>query len=699
VPHPSLSLPPYRHSLPASDSAGAGPSGLRERWGSHGSECNSPSRICVPAAWLPGTGKVKALLDRRTAVDFVGRTEELAFLLQALEQDGPLILYLYGIAGTGKSTLLDVFTGRARGSGATVIGFDCQCVEPTPNGLLSQFAAATGGVPGSPQDVALRLGRVGTRVIVVLDTYEVFRLMDSWLRQVFIPLLPENVRIVLSGREAPVTAWLSAPGWRGLFKSLRLESLDQQSALEFLSRAGVPPDHAKCLQAICHGHPLALTLAAALQSSEGATRLITGIGQRVVDELSRLYVADIGDLQTRRALEAASVVRRVTVPLLGHMLPDLAPHDTQERIRALAFVQADRDGLHIHDAVREAVARTLRAENPPQYREYRRAAYRHFMGELRTATRSEFWRCTADLLYLLENPVIREAFFPTGAQEYVVEPAQPQDEGSILEIIDRHEEPVMARSLAGWWRRAPSTFMVTRDAKGSATGFYCAFDPSRFPARVHREDPITRAWMEHLERTPLPRRQRALFLRRWLAADTGEAPSAVQAACWIDLKRQYIELRPDLRRVYLTVQDLAPYAPVAQRLGFQPLRGEDSNGYCTAMLDFGPSSVEGWLARLVAAELGVEEDGLLDCAARELVLKEGRVSLSRLEFGVMEYLQRHAGEAVARTDLLESVWEQSYSGGSNVVDVVIRALRKKLADKASSIETVQGIGYRFRREA
>jgi DNA-binding response OmpR family regulator len=160
--------------------------------------------------------------------------------------------------------------------------------------------------------------------------------------------------------------------------------------------------------------------------------------------------------------------------------------------------------------------------------------------------------------------------------------------------------------------------------------------------------------------------------------------------------------RPNLRRVYLTVQDLSPYAAVALRLGFQPLMDEGSTatveGYFTALLDLGPSSVDGWLARLVAAELGVEEDGLLDCAARELVLKSGRVSLSKLEFGVMEYLHQRPGEAVSRVDLLHSVWEQSYAGGSNVVDVVIRALRKKLADKASVIETVQGLGYRLRRE-
>ena len=63
------------------------------------------------------------------------------------------------------------------------------------------------------------------------------------------------------------------------------------------------------------------------------------------------------------------------------------------------------------------------------------------------------------------------------------------------------------------------------------------------------------------------------------------------------------------------------------------------------MLDFGPSSVDGWLARLVAAELGMEEDSLLDGAARELVLNGRRVGLTKLEFGAMEFLHGRAGEA------------------------------------------------------
>jgi hypothetical protein len=641
--------------------------------------------------------QVQDLLDRQASGSFVGRLEELCSLHDILADEAPVVVHLHGIAGIGKSRLLGAFVQVARAKGATVVRLDCRSIEPTEAGLLNELAIASGGVIGSAEEIAARLGHVGTKVIVALDTYEVFRLMDTWLRQAFLPILPDNVKFILCGREAPVTAWLSDPGWHGLFKSIRLESLERCDATELLSRAGLAGADAKYLAGICHGHPLALTLAASVRHTERIA-LTSGMAQRVVEEFSRLFLADVTDPQTRRALEAASVVRRVTLPILSAMLPDASPQDAQERIRALPFVQPDRDGLHIHDAVREAIASTLRAENPQQYRSYRRSAYRRFMTDLRGAPASDLWRYTADLLYLLENPVVREAFFPSTGHEYAVEPARTEDGPAILNIIDDHENAVTASYLKRWWSEAPQTFAVTRDRNGSVAGFYCIFDPSSVSARLCGEDPVTRAWLDHLSGQPLPRLQRALFLRRWLSAKDGEAPSPVQAACWVDVKRKYLELRPHLRRVYLTVHDLEPHAAAALKLGFRVLPEAGVDGWHSAVLDFGPSSVDGWLARLVAAELGVEEDSLLDCAARELVFNGRRIGLTRLEFGVMEFLQRRTGEAVPRSALLASVWEQNYDGGGNVVDVVIRSLRKKLGEKASLIQSVHGVGYRLRRE-
>jgi DNA-binding response OmpR family regulator len=51
---------------------------------------------------------------------------------------------------------------------------------------------------------------------------------------------------------------------------------------------------------------------------------------------------------------------------------------------------------------------------------------------------------------------------------------------------------------------------------------------------------------------------------------------------------------------------------------------------------------------------------------------------------------------VSRVDLLSIVWGTEYDGGSNVVDVVVRTLRRKLGTSASRVETVRGVGYRLR---
>ena len=70
-----------------------------------------------------------------------------------------------------------------------------------------------------------------------------------------------------------------------------------------------------------------------------------------------------------------------------------------------------------------AIGGFLRGANPVRHRGYRRAAWHELRDEVRDAAPGELWRYTADMLYLIENPVVREAFFPSDAQPLAVEPA------------------------------------------------------------------------------------------------------------------------------------------------------------------------------------------------------------------------------------------------------------------------------------
>lgn len=74
------------------------------------------------------------------------------------------------------------------------------------------------------------------------------------------------------------------------------------------------------------------------------------------------------------------------------------------------------------------------------------------------------------------------------------------------------------------------------------------------------------------------------------------------------------------------------------------------------------------------------------------------VPLTLKEFGLLEYFMRHPNQVVNREDLLTNLWDFNYASFSNVVDVHVKNLRKKLSSGESEnpLETVRGIGYRLR---
>ncbi len=74
------------------------------------------------------------------------------------------------------------------------------------------------------------------------------------------------------------------------------------------------------------------------------------------------------------------------------------------------------------------------------------------------------------------------------------------------------------------------------------------------------------------------------------------------------------------------------------------------------------------------------------------------VPLTLKEFGLLEFFMRHPNEVVNREELLSHLWDFNYVGFSNVVDVHIKNLRRKLDEKDGDglLETVRGVGYRLR---
>jgi DNA-binding response OmpR family regulator len=87
---------------------------------------------------------------------------------------------------------------------------------------------------------------------------------------------------------------------------------------------------------------------------------------------------------------------------------------------------------------------------------------------------------------------------------------------------------------------------------------------------------------------------------------------------------------------------------------------------------------------------------VLDPATRSTTVRGTEVALSPREFALLEMLLARDGAVVTRTELLDHVWDSSYDGVSNVVDVYVRSLREKI-DRPFGVQlihTVRGAGYR-----
>lgn len=86
----------------------------------------------------------------------------------------------------------------------------------------------------------------------------------------------------------------------------------------------------------------------------------------------------------------------------------------------------------------------------------------------------------------------------------------------------------------------------------------------------------------------------------------------------------------------------------------------------------------------------------VDPAAHRVTVDEEQVELTATEFRLLEDLMRHAGAVRTREQLLNTVWGYQFEGYARTVDTHVRRLRAKLGTAADLVETVRGVGYRFK---
>ncbi|MPZ51657.1 MAG: response regulator [Acidimicrobiia bacterium] len=90
-------------------------------------------------------------------------------------------------------------------------------------------------------------------------------------------------------------------------------------------------------------------------------------------------------------------------------------------------------------------------------------------------------------------------------------------------------------------------------------------------------------------------------------------------------------------------------------------------------------------------------DLYIDPAARRAWRSDTEITLTARQFDVLEFLLRRSGQVLSKTEIINGVWEDGFSGDPNIVEVYVRRLRSKIDEPYGrrAIETVRGVGYRL----
>lgn len=472
----------------------------------------------------------------------MGRDAERELFASALQSaDLPFnLLFIFGPGGVGKTTLLTEFHRLCNDSSTPVALLDGRNIEPSPDPFTASLSLALNLPPTSPPHERL----ASRKHIIILDTFELLAPLDNWLRDTFLPSLPEHTLTVVASRNPPSTAWRSDPGWQDFLRILPLRNLAPHESRAYLSQHNIPDDQIQAVLNFTHGHPLALSLVADefAQRPGPARAFQPEASPDVIKALLERFVQKVPGPAHRAALEACALVRLTTEPLLAQMLGAPDAHELFEWLRELSFVELSPEGLFPHDLAREALAADVRWRNPDWYAELHKRARGYYITHIQQSPGPAQQRLMFDYVFLhRDSPVVRPFVDWQTSGGMLADSLRDSDIPAITEMVLRHEGEDSAQIASHWMNRQPQGIIVLRDSERRPAGFAAMVSLSLIDPSDREADSAARSVWAHLQRhAPLRSGETATLFRFWMGRDTYQTVSPAQSIVFINAVLHYL---------------------------------------------------------------------------------------------------------------------------------------------------------------
>ena len=481
---------------------------------------------------------------------FVGREKELGVVSSALGAERlPFhVLYVHGPGGVGKTTLVREFQHLAAEADVPALYVDARDIEPTPAAFMEALRLASETeTPASDEAEPPFLSR-GERQVLLVDTFEALAQLDRWIRERFLPRLPAETLLVLSGRRPRSPDWKADPGLKRLVRDLPIRNLSRPESNRYLRERHVPEAQHEAILAFAHGHPLALSLVADAFDQQPDLDFQPEQTPDLVGALLTRFLSRVPSPLHRKAIQAAAMARHTSETLLAEAMEQSDVHDLFEWLRALSFMEAGRYGIFPHDLARGVIVADFRWRNPDEYEALHQRLRRYYSQKLRSGHTRRHEAILADYLFLhRDNPVVKPFFVQLQSQWH--EGGQPMrdrlregEEDALKAMVARHEGETSAAIAAYWFGRQPASVEVFRDGEGEPAGFLCTLALHETDEADAGKDPAVRAARRYLEaHAPLRKDEAATLFRFWMDREAHQGISPIQGLIFVETIRHYLQ--------------------------------------------------------------------------------------------------------------------------------------------------------------
>ena len=209
----------------------------------------------------------------------------------------------------------------------------------------------------------------------MIDAFEWCDKLEGWLREQFLPQLPDGVLVALAGRQPPEPAWRVDPSWSGARLVRGLGDLSRPDAVQLLESRGVPVGVRESVLAFVGGHPLALSLAADTARRCCDSAASSGRpGEEVLQTLLTELIETMPTPHHRMAMHVCAHADTTSEQLLravvaGNDTTHVEPAALFAWLRPQPFIMSGPAGLYPNDTAREMLDNDLRTPDPAAYEE------------------------------------------------------------------------------------------------------------------------------------------------------------------------------------------------------------------------------------------------------------------------------------------------------------------------------------------